>query len=72
MNGTSHERILATLSHRADRFQNLCNKNDQDETPHSWIIDETGTIKTSTIKYREAKQQEKEEIMNIKVPEEVL
>jgi hypothetical protein len=72
MNGISHERILTLLSHRADRFQNVCNKNDQDKTPHSWAIDETGTIKTSMIEYREAEQQEKEEVFNIKVPEKVL
>ncbi len=70
MNGTSHERILTLLSHRVDRFQNVCDKNDQYKTPHSWAIDETGTIKTLTIKYREAQQQEKEEFINIKVPEE--
>jgi hypothetical protein len=72
MNGTTYERILMLLSHRAERFRNVCNKKNQDETPHSWAIDETGTIKTSMIMYREAEQQEKEEDMNIKVPEEVL
>jgi hypothetical protein len=70
MNGTSHERVLASLSHRADRFCNLC-KNDQGNS-HSWALDKTGTIRTSTIEYSEAEQQEKNEVSNFDVPDEVL
>ncbi len=70
MNGTSHERVLASLSHRADRFRNLCKNNQGD--PHSWALDETGTIRTLMIKYSEAEQQEKNEVNNIDVLDEVL
>jgi hypothetical protein len=70
MNGTSHERVLTSLSHRADRFRNFC-KNDQGN-PHSWALDKTGTIRTSAIEYSAAEQQEKNEVNNIDVLDEVL
>ncbi len=70
MNTTSQEKELASLLHRADRF---CNKfqNDQDES-HAWGLDKTGTIRTSMIKFSEVEQQKKEEVNNIDVPIEVL
>ncbi len=65
-----HKKVLASLSHRANRFCNTCQKG-QDK-PHAWALDKTGTIRTSTITYLEAEQQEKEEVNNIEVPDEVL
>jgi hypothetical protein len=70
MNTTSHERVLASLLHRADRFCNIC-QNNQDKS-HAWALDKTGTMRTSTIKFSEVEQQEKEEVNNIDVPNEVL
>ncbi len=71
MNGTSHKRVLASLSLRAGRIRNICNQ-DQDNAPHSWALDKTGTIRMSTIDYLGVEQQEKEEVNNIEVPDEVL
>jgi hypothetical protein len=70
MNTKSHERVLASLLHRVDRFCNIC-QNNQDES-HAWALDETGTIRTSTIKFSEVEEQEKEVDNNIDVPNEVL
>ncbi len=70
MNTTSHERVLASLLHRADRFCNVC-QNNHDES-HAWALDKTGTIRTSTIAFSEVEQQEKEEVNNIDIPYEVL
>jgi hypothetical protein len=63
--------VLVSLSHRADKFQNLYKVN-QEEHPQSWALDKTGSIRTSTIKYMEVEQQEKDEVFNIKAPDEVL
>ncbi len=70
MNTTSHKRVLASLLHRADRFCNVC-QNNQDES-NDWALDETETIRMSMIKFSEVEQQEKEEVNNIDVPNEVL
>jgi hypothetical protein len=71
MNRASHEQVLVSLSRRLDKFQNLC-KDNQEEHPHSWALDETGTIRTSVIKYMEVEQQEKYEVFNIEVLDAVL
>ena len=70
MHGTSHERVLASLSLRADRFRNRSIE-DQENTPHSWSIQATRISKTSLIKYIDAEQQERNEVFNIELPEEV-
>jgi hypothetical protein len=71
MNRASNERVGVSLSRRAKKFQYVCT-DDQEEHPHSWALDKTGTIRTLVIKYREVEQQQKDKIFNIKVPDEVL
>ncbi len=71
MNRASHEQALVSRSCRADKLQNLC-KDNQEEHPHSWALDKTGTIRTLAIEYMEVEQQEKDEVFNIEVPDKVL
>jgi hypothetical protein len=62
---------MVSLSHRAKQFQKL-RKDNQEEHPHLWALDKTGTIRMLAVKYMEVEQQEKDEVSNMKVPDEVL
>jgi hypothetical protein len=80
MNTTSHESILSALANRASRYTtrgSICGVKDN---LVSWALDETGTVDTSllcnsnenTKQIALAKQQERNRVMELGVPEEVL
>ncbi len=58
LNITRHDTILQLLERRAERLRNG-NKDELTNERHNWLVDETGTIDTSSIDLREAEQQEK-------------
>jgi hypothetical protein len=76
MKTTSHSSVLQALSHRSRAFHHTNCTDRQEGAPHTWGIDKTGTIETSSLGRRnennEIQQQEVSENNSLDLHEEVL
>jgi hypothetical protein len=80
MNITSHESILAALKNQASHYSNRCSTCVIDGSIIHWALDKTGMIDTSFLcnsnenseQIALVGQQERNRVMEIGIPEEVL